>query len=338
MFNNLYKLYRNSSIKTPLEDFNTECFVGILNLEPSVLDAFVVFLGLEGVNYTVTTQGYYSESKYPTCFIDLVLENNETICFIENKVNSSEGINQLNKYDGVLQSINKKNKKLRYITKWSDNKKGFTTSFNQYRWYDIADWLFSNFKDLPIVMDYYSFLKTNNMALKKEITTDCVIALKNFNQAYTTAKLHLDKAAEIFSTIFPKSNIESGKMSSYKEIVEGNRITYHIFNLFEEDKKYHTEVLIQFHIASVSYRTQIWMNPKHIKTKQVEELAIKMDCFDKVRLHETGFVAYNSVKLYQFIDKEDTDGEIASWFRNSLNNIKKLIESSPELNWEDKLI
>lgn len=338
MFNNLYKLYRNSSIKTPLEDFNTECFVGVLNLETSILDAFVTFLGLEGTNYKISTQGYYSESKYPMCYIDMVLENKETICFVENKVNSSEGEHQLKKYDGVLQTINKKNKELRYITKWSDYKKGFTTHFNQYRWYDIADWLFTNFKEKQIVKDYYTFLKTNNMALKKEITTDSVIALKNFNQAYATAKLHLDKASEVFSSIFPKSPIESGGMNSYKEIVHGNRITYHIFNIFEESKNFHTEILIQFHIATVSYRTQIWMNPKHPKTTQVANIAKKMDCFDKVRLHEKGFVAYNSVKLYQFIDKKDTDGDISSWFRDSLNNIKKLVTSSPELNWNKKIL
>lgn len=339
MFSSLYNLYHKSHFKTPLEDFNTECFAGILDCNPDILQAFVQFLELSGSNYKVETQVYYSESDYPTCFIDMVLKNDDTICFIENKVHSSEsGADQLIKYDELLQSFDIKHKELRYITKWSDPKKGFDTNFKQYRWYDIASLLIKTAPDDRIVNDYHEFLKSHNMALKKEITTDTVIALKNFNQAFQTAKLHLDKAYELLQREFPKATIGSQNMTSYKSILEGQRIAYHIHELFQSDKNYHTEILIHFKAEDVSYQVQLWMNSKHNNTGKIEECAKNMDCFDFIDNKEGGLIIHNKVKLYQFIDKDDADGEISKWFESALGNIKQLINSTNKLDWKPELL
>lgn len=339
MFNNLFKLCSNNKNNIPLEDFNTECFAGILNFYPSILDKFIEFLGLTGSNYKVETQAYYSESSYPTCFIDMVIRNDETICFIENKVNASEsGDNQLTKYDDVLQSLDIEGRELRYITKWSDPKKGFKTHFKQFKWYDIASFLIDEEPENPMVIDYYNFLKSHNMALKKEITTDTVIALKNFNQAFQTAKLHLDQALLLFQNSFPKATIKSWKMGSYKSILEGERIDYHIKDLFKSENKYHTEVLIHFRGEDVSYQVQLWMNSKHKYTDTIQAKAKEMGCFDRVHNENGGLIIHNKVKLYQFIDKDNTDGDISKWFENSIQNIKNLIANTKDLDWQEELL
>ena len=41
MINALLNLYKNNSNKTPLEDFNTECFSGILNMYNDVKKDFI---------------------------------------------------------------------------------------------------------------------------------------------------------------------------------------------------------------------------------------------------------------------------------------------------------
>lgn len=121
MFNNLYKLYKKSATdRTPLEDYNTECFSELLQFYPSILNSFVEFLNLPEGNYKVFTQSKYNLSNDPNCIIDMVLESESVICFIENKVNSKEGWEQLTSYGKVLDSFKKKQTYLKYCTKHLD--------------------------------------------------------------------------------------------------------------------------------------------------------------------------------------------------------------------------
>ena len=118
MFSNLLKLYKSASKNTPTEDFTTEVLAGILDSDKLLLEEFVnVVLKIEGSNFTVKTQVHYEKS-----IIDMVFENKDTLCFLENKVDSSEGHKQLKKYSKILLT-NKKIIFLRYCTKFIDKKK-----------------------------------------------------------------------------------------------------------------------------------------------------------------------------------------------------------------------
>jgi len=98
MLLDLIKLYKKQgeSKRTPLEDFNTECFAGILKMYPDIKKAFIYsFLKLPKDNYRVLTQVRKNLLNRENCIIDLVLESNGHTCFIENKVESKEGWEQL---------------------------------------------------------------------------------------------------------------------------------------------------------------------------------------------------------------------------------------------------
>lgn len=341
MFNNLYKLYRNNnSLRTPLEDFNTECFAGILNFYPDILNSFVTdFLELSSGTYKVYTQQYYPLSEDPSCFIDMVLVSDDCICFIENKVNSVEGTEQLNRYQQVLESFApKKQTVLRYITKWSDLKAHNQSSFKQYRWYEVADWLQGSFADNLMVSNYYNFLKTQHMARKKEITTDGVIALKNFGEAYDIATLHLSSGYNIFQRYFPKSKVHGYHSTAYRRIIDGHRVYYKIDNLFNDCIQYHSEILLALHIKDVTFRLQIYVKNDHPHYNELYERASAMKSFDVVNKDEIGLMINNNIKLYSFIDAEDVDKEIKDWFTKGFESIRKLIDDNPDLNWDDNVL
>jgi hypothetical protein len=100
MFNNLLKLYKSNTKKTPLEDFTTEVFASILAENNDMLDKFVNdFLHVGGSNFVIVTQKHYSNFK---SIVDMVFENETSIIFLENKVDSKERNNQLFKYSNIL--------------------------------------------------------------------------------------------------------------------------------------------------------------------------------------------------------------------------------------------
>ena len=120
MFSKLLSLYNKNSKKTPLEDFTTEIFVGVLNNDNELKIRFCKdFLDLKSSNYIISTQKHYYLENEPKCIVDVVIESDKEICFIENKVNSKEGYNQLKRYSKVLNNLKtekKKKTKLCYCT------------------------------------------------------------------------------------------------------------------------------------------------------------------------------------------------------------------------------
>lgn len=88
------------------------------------------------------------------CIIDVVISNQDTLCFLVNKVNSSEGYKQLDRYKKVLQQFNKHQKVyLRYCTKYYDLKQISNINSLQIRWKDIYQFLL-NYTDNSTVADF----------------------------------------------------------------------------------------------------------------------------------------------------------------------------------------
>ena len=144
MFDSLLQLYKTNTYKTPLEDFNTECFAGILNMYPKIKNDFIFnFLSLPKDDYKILTQLKKDLEDYQNCIIDFTLIGNNNVCFIENKVNSREGDIQLFRYKLVLDNYYPNHKKhLFYCTKFSDpkNEDNEFKDYNFQKWQDMAVW------------------------------------------------------------------------------------------------------------------------------------------------------------------------------------------------------
>lgn len=338
MISSLYKLYHKSNgNRTPLEDFNTECLVGIFNYFPLIGNLFAIqFLELPSGDYKFSTQEYYPLSDDPNCFVDMVIKSESCICFVENKVDSTEGYEQINRYQKVLESFPKIiQKEMRYITKNSDFKTNQLNNFKQYRWFEVAKYLFDNFQENELVKDYHQFLKQQHMAQETKFTTDAVIALKNFATAYATARLYIDRGHTIARRIFPNLKFNINNISSYKNTVDGGRVYFAEHHILQTKEK-HTEILVALHLHEVRFQIQLWMHLDHPWSETVFEKAQKKDIFDIVSKNETGYMLNFNCKLYEFIETDDH--KLEQWFQESLQKLKNFIIDNPDISWSSKLL
>ena len=183
IFSRLLKLYRTNSFKTPLEDFTTEILVGILSQNQELLNAFVNdILKIEGAGFKISSQEHFlSDDGIQNCRVDVIIRNDEILCFLENKVNSLVGNEQLRRYSKVLDKYNTHYKThLRYCTKYYDQKVIEEHGFSQLRWLDIARFL-KKWNNVELIKEYLQFLKEHHMDNNTTFSAIDLIALENLN-------------------------------------------------------------------------------------------------------------------------------------------------------------
>jgi hypothetical protein len=345
MFNQLYKLYgKRNSNRTPLEDFNTECFAGVLRMSPDVLKSFVKFLKLPAGEYNVSTQAHYSLEETSNCIVDMVLESESTVCFIENKVNSKEGWEQLDRYTQVLNRYyandeleKKKNIHLKYCTKNVDIKQRTEPNFFQLRWFDIGKLLSEHHTKDVLGNDYLKFLQQNKMAIDPSISTDTVVTLKNYDIAYKAMEYHIDESAKNFKKAFPKANLARRHKSDLeREIWEHKRIS----NAIEyplQDETVRTIIVYSIDFDDVCLQTQIWIRAGHPQIDEIKTLAEASQLFDPIKSNKFGLGLRIKQPLYAFIDMENSDNAIKDWFAGSFKKIRTFIDTTPKLGWSESV-
>ena len=199
LFDSLLHLKVREGDRTPLEDFFTELFAYLLKTHTNLLSDFLKdffiasFKDLEQV-YVSTQEKFdalphHTSSSIPDIFIELVSENQRYIIFIESKIGSVEGWEQLKKYAEHLNEF--KNIKLGilvYITrdyepknsgnilKKCDSKK---IHFLQLRWYKIFNFL-KKYKNDFLVDEIIRFMEVNDMSQSRQFSAVDILALTNF--------------------------------------------------------------------------------------------------------------------------------------------------------------
>jgi len=334
MIDKLYKLYRKqNNQRKPLEDFNTECLAGVLKMSPDFLANFVKLLKLPLGDYSVKTQETYSikEVNMPNCIVDMVLESDSTICFIENKVNSGEGWKQLERYGKVLDAIVDKETYLRYCTKRIENKVKEEHDFWQFRWFQIAKLIKDHHSKDLLASDYFQFLKQNNMALDYSISSSKLLTMENFINAYDTMKFHIEESLKDFQTAFPQANIIS--KININEIWEHERLSMLIE--FPLKDTHYSEILYAINFDDGMLHTQIFVDSSHTKQNLLFNNAKRLDLFAIVDRSEYGLALRNSKKLEDFIGQDDFEEQIKTWFADSFADVRTFIDKTPELGWRD---
>ncbi|NJL46321.1 MAG: PD-(D/E)XK nuclease family protein [Leptolyngbyaceae cyanobacterium SM2_5_2] len=132
LFRQLLKLHKDKG-NVPLEDFFTEVVAYFLNENRDILFSWLEYSHiLESGNYVganVATQKTYQhpvrgDEKRPDIVLELSNGENYDLIFIESKVGSSEGYNQLSDYAEILNSLpGYRHKTLIYVTRDFDPKK-----------------------------------------------------------------------------------------------------------------------------------------------------------------------------------------------------------------------
>lgn len=336
MFNGLINLYKRGSTKTPLEDFTTEAFVGILKLEPEIKQAFISdFLKLPDSDYTLKTQVRYDLPDDHNCIIDFVLEGDDVICFIENKVNSNEGHRQLERYSKVLNRFLKdgddgKETKLFYCTKYYDPKDEITHDFEQIRWFQIGKFL-RQFSDNNTVKDFLTFLKKYKMAQELTITAQDFVTFDNLQKTISLVNEYLDRVKPIFQEKFGKvGKIKDGRTT--QQILIHNRLAFYFVNILGNND--YSEILYGFRFDEPKVSVSIYLsnrNEEYASFIEKMESPTEGFCFEK---SDYGASIYMEKDISVFLNKESGDSDIAEWFKTTFDSFEKLMKATTSLNWK----
>ncbi|AZJ32254.1 PD-(D/E)XK nuclease superfamily protein [Tenacibaculum mesophilum] len=337
MFDNLFKLYRNNTgKKTPLEDFTTESLANIFILYPNIANDFCInFLKLPKDNYKVSTQYYqHISTKASNCIIDLVFLSKNHVCFVENKVESLEGKNQLKRYTIALQENHLKKKKyLRYCTKYADPKtiNQDYVDFSQYRWYELAHFL-SRYEENLLIKTYLDFLYNNNMSQDNTIKSEQLLTIEHLRKTIEIIEFHIDNSKSNFSKFFgAASNIN--KNTNWNQIKSQNRICFYQENVLVSKTNQYSEVLYAIEFDELKMVTQIYVDKKHeqypnIVNEIVEGVFIKS-------FFEYGVALRLEENLANYLNNTDGDKLIQEWYYNSFNKLKQWIKNTSNLQWHD---
>ena len=334
MFLDLIKLHENNSI--PLEDFNTESFAGILNLHQRVKKSFIKnFLKLPEDNYHIETQLRKKIEGRPNCIIDLVIIGENNVCFIENKVNSSEGYEQLLRYGIVLEEHYKHHKKfLFYCTKHTDikntNNEYSAYNFEQFKWFEIAKFLEQFQNDIPLIKDYLIFLNHHKMAQDNTFRPENLITFQNMLKSIQIAEFYIDNCKSDFDKIFNNDSPKS--FFNTNDVYEHESICNYKSNILNSSNDKYSEILYGINFENLYISTHIHLKSDHEYIEAFNNLNIKDYGLKKSKM-DYGTSIYMLDSLGHYINDRRSDKLITDWFIRSFRNMKKLMDDNNQLPW-----
>ena len=338
--NRLIKLFGktdNSVAKTPLEDFSTEILVGIFEQNQDMLDSFVnKVLNIEGDNFTITSQKYFIHDESPNCRIDIVIKNQETVCFIENKVNSKEGRDQLKRYADIFDNNYKNfNTHLIYCTKHYDKKEIHRHNFRQIRWSDITKYLLQESKENELVKDAIAFFKNEGMGVQNMFKTIDLIVMENIKSTINKIYEINDVAKSILTETFEDITISSSDFGN--QIKWQNRYALIIGNVFGEG---YSEIGMGLHFDEAPH-VILWLWVQDSKKDRNSKMNEFLEAVNKSPFeNKPNQYVWLKKELSDFLsinDAEEMKREIKEWYQNNLKILCEFINSTPQLEWKIKI-
>ncbi len=334
MFLDLIKLYKNNPNKTPLEDFNTECFANILRLYKDIKLGFISnFLKLPEDDYRIRTQlrkDLSNNDDDSNCIIDMVIEGSNTICFIENKIESREGFQQLERYSKALDHHFKEHEKhLCYCTKYSEvkNQDG-KYNFKQFKWYEVAKFLKKYEKDNPLVAEYLKFLTQYKMAQDNTFRAEHFLSMENMKKTLEIIDFHLEGCKEDFIRLFGKNAVKDEDQSR-----TNNRICCYKEGVLETEKTAWSEILYAIELDTLKLSTQMYVDKKHTQyEKFLEAFKNYGNSFEPEYFDNLGTRFYLEEDLGKYLNDKGSDEKIKKWFVSSFEKFDKFKKKS-QLAW-----
>ncbi len=326
----LYSKNANSG-KTPLEDFTTEAFAGVLENSELVKGSFIQkFLGLSEDEYIIKTQKKYILDNDIDCIIDIVIEGTNNICFIENKVNSTEGNRQLERYCLALDYFKKRGLRttLFYCTKYSDIKEINQHNFNQYRWHDLHNFLVS-FENDALTAEFLKFLTIYDMAKDTTLYSTDFIVFENIQEVLNKCNEFLDSARPDFEQKFCNTNkISDGKSTS--QILKHNRVIFYVKDFVKGTGW--SELVYGVYFEETSIYVEIYLDKKNENHEDVVKLAEDSGLF-MIEKNDYGTSIWLEHDLSTLLNQDNSDQMILEWFKASFETFDNFTENTKLKLW-----
>ncbi|MBX7240391.1 MAG: PD-(D/E)XK nuclease family protein [Bacteroidia bacterium] len=344
IFNNLLKLYRKGRREnsTPLEDFITELLAGVLSNDYILLQVFMNdFLGVEGNDFSVRTQKHY---KNNASIIDMVFENEDTVCFVENKVNSNEGHGQLPKYSRILDELSKKGKKTKlcYCTKRYDPKVEISKeesnphNFKQYRWIDVVNFIQKqpNYPNDILSQLFVKFLITNNEIKDMSFEEQNILIMPNIGNTILKMNHILNSVCKRFEQIFGSTNCFTQSKYRYNQLTSvHNRFIIYKTNILP---KTYSDICMGFSMEDMALVFTFYMQDSDIQAYSF--LKKYFEGYRPIELPapegKKGFV-FELIR--KKLDEIKSEEEIIKCFEETMQKFKELANEATnqnkDINW-----
>jgi PD-(D/E)XK nuclease superfamily len=353
LFDRLLKLHHGN---TPLEDFFTELVAHLFSTNKEILYNWLKYLELIDTDadldaYISTQQTFerlshhFSDSR-PDIIIELVDGNNRDIIFIESKIGSSEGCNQLQRYAEILNKLpDFRNKYLIYITRDFEPKESGTifkeipesnVHFKQTRWHQFYQFLKTQTGTM-LVEEIIKFMQEHQMAHNNQFSSIDVIALANF-----TKSLKLIEQS-MWGEVSQKFNQVLGSMLSRAMTRAGlhNHERYLMYSRMS-DKWWCGLGFMLDTSNSNDYPTVYLTLEVDPKSQRREEIIVAMKAICK----QSGWQGYDldnskawsriilGRSLQSFLSEEDHIVAIQKFFLKSLDELSEIKNQYSHLPWD----
>lgn len=329
MFNKLLKLYKSHSLKTPLEDFTTELFVGVLNYDLVLKQKFFEeFLNSKSIDLKIQTQKQYKLEDHSDCIVDIVIENKNELYFIENKVNSKEGFKQLERYSLVLDKFKNKGytTKLMYCSKISEKKEITSHQFEQFTWHNLSQFIKSNSTE-KLSNEFRKYLKQNDMSTDMTIKSNDLVTLENITKVFNLMHRNLENVYSDFVKKFPKVKDLRKGSNLRNQMFEQNRFCVMSSPIIEGNGW--SEILYGFDFNGTLV-VQIYLDAKNnnfsnFKTLFANNSDFKYEPFDNI-----GARVYLEKNIGDYLNNENSEQEIKKWYLDSFEKMTNIILATNE--------
>ncbi|MBD2428971.1 PD-(D/E)XK nuclease family protein [Phormidium sp. FACHB-1136] len=356
LFKQLLKLHKGN---VPLEDFFTEIVAYVLCENKDLLFSWLNYSHvLESSNYVeacVVTQKTYKhpvtgDEKRPDIVIELSNGESYDLVFIESKIGSSEGYNQLPDYAEILDSLTGyRYKHLVYITRNFEPKtesyvfqniSQSDVKFQQLRWHQFYQFLLTQ-PDSELKQEITTFMKEYQMAQNNQFSSSNILALANFpsalelmDQVMWERLVHeFEKVSEDRRSLAYRKREAFMRMRQYGHYTMGNwmpqgKMASNLgFFLKTTDISEYPILGLEILVAPNS--------PTRVEiTKKMKEICIQYN-WKSYNLDVPGVWSGISWKksIRDFLATEDHVASIENFLLESLDEWRTIRQSYPELPW-----
>jgi hypothetical protein len=352
LFSKLQRLISDG--KTRSEDFHTEIVAQVLQNSPELTVKWLATLDLtkpeEADAIFVATQEEYDplethdRGSRPDISIRLEKHGLIELVFLESKVGSEEGDNQLEHYaDQLTVKSGLERRSLVYVTRDFEPKqppKNSNIQFRQLRWYDFYRFLKNEPQTSDLVKELITFMEENNMSQSNQFSTIDILALSNFQKA----RKIMDTT--MWEDVLVKFKRVCGGDSSPKKGMIQFRDNDRYVMIVGHGEGWQFEILLGYWMGCESLTdypkigVQIYVSPK---AKSRNQIVSAMRDFEKIKNgawtssdlandHEWGSI-YQKKGIQDFLAEDDQVKKIIEYFSRLLDDVAEFRKQYPKLPW-----
>jgi len=352
-----YKLLHTaaSGERIPTEDYFTEIFVHIMNMYKTIFFDFVKSFNLTEIipdSYVLRTQvsfreirDHYNESR-PDIYLELTSNDHKEIIFIESKISSPEGDNQLKRYAEHLDHISDINRRtLVFITRDFESKDMRTiikdckksVSFIQLRWFEIYRF-FNKYEEEILIKEVIKFMEANNMDLSNQFTSIDILTLTNFPKV----RKMLDETMQ--SEVHEFFKEVCGSISKHQVCLTQLRYNNRYIYLSNQDSGMWCGYGYWFDTENINNYPKVGLILEISPTSEVRNQAIsamkeiikrnpdKWKDYDlTIAKAWSGILQLKSLK--EVVPEEDHVNYIKQFLINSIKDLRQIKDDYPDLPW-----